>query len=139
MPLKLRIDVLEAKRDEFEINLRNRFKALEGKLTLDAFNTIIEEESSTIQKAERPVRKTTPPEDTRIEEIDKKRKELHNKGNKTKEQKIEYSELDKTAKKDEERKKQKEKKRIYNNNFGKRKRTKRNRQKGMQKKDNKHA
>ena len=49
-PMKLRIDVLEAKRDEFEINLRNRFTALEGKLTLDAFNTIIEEESSTIQK-----------------------------------------------------------------------------------------
>ena len=99
MPMKLRIDVLEAKRDEFEINLQNRFTALEGKLTLDAINTIIEEESSTIQKAETPVRKTTPPEDKRIEEIDKKRKELHKKGNKTKEQKIEYSELDKTVKK----------------------------------------
>ena len=46
--MKLRIDVLEAKRYKFEINLRNRFAVLEGKLTLDAFNTIIEEESSTI-------------------------------------------------------------------------------------------
>ena len=61
--MKLRIDVLEAKRDEFEINLRNQFTALEGKLTLDAFNTIIEEESSTIQKEETPVRKKTTPED----------------------------------------------------------------------------
>ena len=98
-PMELRIDVLEAKRDEFEINLRNRFTALEGKLTLDAFNTIIEEESSTIQKEETPVRKKTTPEDKRIEEIDKKRKELHKKENKTKEEKIEYSELDKTVKK----------------------------------------
>ena len=90
--MKLRIDVLEAKRDEFEINLRNRFStALEGKLTLDAFNKIIEEESSTIQKEETPVRKKTTPEDKRIEEIDKKRKELHKKENKTKEEKIEYS------------------------------------------------
>ena len=98
-PMELRIDVLEAKRDEFEINLRNRFTALEGKLTLDAFNTIIEEESSTIQKEETPVRKKTTPEDKRIEEIDKKRKKLHKKENKTKEEKIEYSELDKTVKK----------------------------------------
>ena len=97
-PIKLRIDVLEAKRDEFEINLRNRFTALEGKLTLHAFNTIIEEESSAIQKEDTPVRKKNP-EDKRIEEIDKKRKELHKKENKTKEEKIEYSELDKTVKK----------------------------------------
>ena len=44
------------------------------------------------------------------------------------------SQFSKDSKEDEERKKQKEKKRIDNNNFGKRKRTKRNRQKGMQKK-----
>ena len=97
--MKLRIDVLEAKRDEFEINLRNRFTSLEGKLTLDGFNTIIEEESNKIQKEETPVRKKTTPEDKRIEEIGKKRKELHKKENKTKEEKIEYSELDKTVKK----------------------------------------
>ena len=98
-PMKLRIDVLEVKRDEFEINLRNRFTALEGKLTLDAFNTIIEEESNTIQKEETLVRKKTAPEDMRIEEIDKKRKELHKKENKTKDDKIEYLELNKTVKK----------------------------------------
>ena len=98
-PMKLRIYVLEAKRDEFEINLWNRFTALEGELTLDAFNTIIEEERSTIQMEKTPVRKKTTPEDKRIEEIDKKRKELHKKENKTKEEKIKYSELDKTVKK----------------------------------------
>ena len=110
-PMKLRIDVLEAKSDEFEINLRNRFTTLQRKLTLDAFNRIIEEESSTIQKEETPVRKKTNPEDKRIEEIDKKRKELHKKENKTKEEKIEYSELDKTVKKmkrERNRKKRKE-------------------------------
>ena len=53
--MRLRIDVLKAKREEFEINLRNRFTALERRSTLDAFNTIIEEESSTIQKEETPV------------------------------------------------------------------------------------
>ena len=98
-PMKLKIDVLEAKRDEFEINLQNRFIALEGKLTLDAFNTMIEEESNTIQKEETPIRKKTTPEDKRIEEIDKKREELHKKENKTKEEKIEYSEIDETVKK----------------------------------------
>ena len=47
------------------------------------------------------------------------RKELHKKENKTKEEKIEYSELDKTVKKMKRERNKKKRKKIDNNNFGK--------------------
>ena len=114
-PRKMNAEVLEANKTKFVINLKNRFTALESKLTLEAFNTILEEESNKIQEGKTKAQETTTSEEKKIQELDKKRKELHKKENKTREEKVEYSELNKTVKKLKREKNRRKRKEMIKN------------------------
>ena len=99
-PMKVDIKLIKENVDAFQLELKNRFKALEEKTaSIETLNTIVTEEIKKIEERKENVKKEKSQEDKDIEILDDKRKELRKKENKSIEEKLEYSELNKTVKK----------------------------------------
>ena len=95
-PYQLDLRVLEKLATPFRIELKNRFDTLKDEEpSIEKMNTVLREAMDTIQnQTQKPtIEKST--EDTEIENLDKKRKELRQKTNKTPKDKVEYAELKK--------------------------------------------
>ena len=87
-------------------------------------NTVLREAMDTIQNQTQKSTTEKSIEDTEIENLDKKRKELRQKTNKALKDKVEYAELNKLVKKETQNKSTEEKKRINTGNTGSKKRSK---------------
>ena len=99
-PYRLDLRVLEKLTTPFRIELKNRFDTLKDEEpSIEKMNTVLRESMDTIQNQTQKstIEKST--EDTEIENLDKKRKELRQKTNKTLKDKVEYAELNKLVKK----------------------------------------
>ena len=99
-PYRLDLRVLEKLATPFRIELKNRFDTLKDEEpSIEKMNTVLREAMDTIQnQTQKPtIEKST--EDTGIENLDKKRKELRQKTNKTPKDKVGYAELNKLVKK----------------------------------------
>ena len=99
------MDVLRLKerKTDFQLELKNRFESLDIEnadidTKFDLISTTVAEAAEEIAPRERKTKKTSE-EDKRIEELDKKRKELREIENKTTQQKVEFTELVKTVRK----------------------------------------
>ena len=86
-------------------------------------NTVLREAMDTIQSQTQKSTTEKSIEDTEMENLDKKRKELRQKTNKTLKDKVEYAELNKFVKKETQNKSTEEKKRINTGNTGSKKRS----------------
>ena len=99
-PLNIDLQKLNRAKEEFQLNLRNRFDALEEETDIKTFSEIMKEESKKLasrrSKDKAPVET---PNDKEIRELDEKRKRLRNVENKSDREKIEYAEIKKTVKK----------------------------------------
>ena len=87
-------------------------------------NTVLREAMGTIRSQTQKSTTEKSIEDTEIENLDKKRKELRQKTNKTPKDKVEYAELNKLVEKEAQNKSTEEKKRINTGNTGSKKRSK---------------
>ena len=102
-PYRLDLRVLEKLATPFRIELKNRFDTLKDEEpSIEKMNTVLRKAMDTIQnQTQKPtIEKST--EDTEIENLDKKRKELRQKTNKTPKDKVEYAELNKLVKRNAE-------------------------------------
>ena len=99
-PCRLDLRVLEKLVTPFRIELKNRFDTLKDEEpSIEKMNTVLREAMDTIQNQTQKSTTEKSIEDTEIENLDKKRKELRQKTNKTLKDKIEYAELNKLVKK----------------------------------------
>ena len=99
-PYRLDLRVLEKLVTPFRIELKNRFDTLkEEEPSIEKMNTVLREAMDTIQNQTQKSTTEKSIEDTEIENLDKKRKELRQKTNKTLKDKVEYAELNKLVKK----------------------------------------
>ena len=97
--LKINIQNIKADQSKFQITLKNKFALLkENTPTIEELNEII---SASIQELNENAMKTytTSEKDPEIEKLEEERKQLRVKENKTTEEKIKYTELNKTVKK----------------------------------------
>ncbi|GFO44229.1 endonuclease-reverse transcriptase [Plakobranchus ocellatus] len=87
-------------KEQFQLEISNRFNALEGnKPTIETFHKIMEEEAERCGKNGKDKPNEKLEEDMEIERLDEKRKTLKKKEEKTTAEKIEYTELNKLVKK----------------------------------------
>ena len=99
-PYRLDLRVLEKLVTPFRIELKNRFDTLKDEEpSIEKMNTVLREAMDTIQNQTQKSTTEKSIEDTEIENLDKKRKELIQKTNKTLKDKVEYVELNKLVKK----------------------------------------
>ena len=99
-PYRLDLRVLEKLATPFRIELKNRFDTLKDEEpSIEKMNTVLREAMDTIQNQTQKSTTEKSIEDTEIENLDKKRKELRQKTNKTLKDKVEYAELNKSVKK----------------------------------------
>ena len=99
-PYRLDLRVLEKLATPFRIELKNRFDTLKDEEpSIEKMNTVLREAMDTIQNQTQKSTTKKSIEDTEIENLDKKRKELRQKTNKTLKDKVEYAELNKLVKK----------------------------------------
>ena len=99
-PIKTNMEVLERNKEQFQLEISNRFKALEGNNpTIETLNKIVEEEAEKCGRNETNNSKEKTEEDIEIEKLDEKRKHLRKKEDKTTAEKIEYTEISKLVKK----------------------------------------
>ena len=106
-PYRLDLRVLEKLVTPFRIELKNRFDTLKDEEpSIEKMNTVLREAMDTIQNQTQKSTTEKSIEDTEIENLDKKRKELRQKTNKALKDKVEYAELNKLVKK--KRRKRKE-------------------------------
>ena len=99
-PCRLDLRVLEKLVTPFRIELKNRFDTLKDEEpSIEKMNTVLREAMDTIQNQTQKSTTEKSIEDTEIENLDKKRKELRQKANKTLKDKVEYAELNKLMKK----------------------------------------
>ena len=99
-PYRLDLRVLEKLATPFRIELKNRFDTLKDEEpSIEKMNTVLREAMVTIQNQTQKSTTEKSIEDTEIENLDKKRKELRQKTNKTPKDKVEYAELNKLVKK----------------------------------------
>ena len=99
-PCRLDFRVLEKLVTPFRIELKNRFDSLKDEEpSTEKMNTVLREAMDTIQNQTQKSTTEKSIEDTEIENLDKKRKELRQKTNKTLKDKVEYAELNKLVKK----------------------------------------
>ena len=99
-PCRLDLRVLEKLVTPFRIELKNRFDTLKDEEpSIEKMNTVLREAMDTIQNQTQKCTTEKSIEDTEIENLDKKRKELRQKTNKTLKDKVEYAELNKLVKK----------------------------------------
>lgn len=97
-PMKTNLALIEANKNEFELQLKNRFQVLKTTPDIDTLHTIVLEEADKVSKGNNRQKEKTD-EDKTIEDIDMKRRNIYNKERKTAKEKIEYAELNKTLKK----------------------------------------
>ena len=99
-PCRLDLRVLEKLATPFRIELKNRFDTLKDEEpSTEKMNTVLREAMDTIQNQTQKSTTEKSIEDIEIENLDKKRKELRQKTNKTLKDKVEYAELNKLVKK----------------------------------------
>ena len=110
-PYRLDLRVLEKLATPFRIELKNRFDTLKDEeSSIEKMNTVLREAMDTIQNQTQKSTTEKSIEDTEIENLDKKRKELRQKTNKKRKElrqktnktlkdKVEYAELNKLVKK----------------------------------------
>ena len=99
-PFRIELKVLEELATPFRIELKNRFDTLKDEEpSIEKMNTILRESMDTTQNKTQKSTIKKSIEDTEIENLDKKRKELRQKTNKTLKDKLEYVELKKLVKK----------------------------------------
>ena len=102
-PYRLDLRVLEKLVTPFRIELKNRFDTLKDEEpSIEKMNTVLREAMDTIQNQTQKSTTEKSIEDTEIENLDKKRKELRQKTNKTLKDKVEYAELNKLVKRNVE-------------------------------------
>ena len=100
-PHRLDLRVLEKLPTPFRIELKNRFDTLKEP-SIEKMNTILRESMDTIQNKTQKSTIKKSIEDTETENLNKKRKELRQKTNKTLKDKVEYAEVNKLVKKNAE-------------------------------------
>ncbi|GFO37347.1 hypothetical protein PoB_006385200 [Plakobranchus ocellatus] len=99
-PIKTNTEILEMHKEQFQLEISNRFNALEeNKLTIETFHKVIEEEAERFGKNGKDKPNEKLEEDMEIERLDEKRKTLKKKEGETTAEKIEYTELNKLVKK----------------------------------------
>ena len=99
-PHRLDLSVLEELATPFRIELKNRFDTLKDEEpSIEKMNTILRESMDTIQNTTQKSTIKKSIEDTEIENLDKKRKQLRQKTNRTLKDKVEYAKLNKLVKK----------------------------------------
>ena len=99
-PHRLDLRVLEKLATPFRIELKNRFDTLKDEEpSIEKMNTVLRESIDTIQNQTQKSTIEKSIEDTEMENLDKKRKELRQKTNKTLRDKVKYAELNKLVKK----------------------------------------
>ena len=99
-PYRLDLRVLEKLATPFRIELKSRFDTLKDEEpSIEKMNTVLREAMDTIQNQTQKSTIEKSIEDTEIENLDKKRKELKQKTNKTLKDKVEHAELNKLVKK----------------------------------------
>ena len=99
-PLNISVQKLNMAKEEFQLNLRNRFEALTNETDINTFSDIMKEEAKKLASGskDKPQVEETP-EDKEIQELDDKRKRLRNVEIKSNREKTEYAEIKKTVKK----------------------------------------
>ena len=124
-PYRLDLRVLEKLATPFRIELKNRFDTLKDEEpSIEKMNTVLREAMDTIQNQTKKSTIEKSIEDTEIENLDKKRKELRQKTNKALKDKVEYVETQQISEKGTQNKRTEEKKRINTENTGSKKRSK---------------
>ena len=98
-PLNFDLQKLNRAKEEFQLNLKNRFDALKKETDIDTFTEILKEEAKKLASRSKDKPPAETPNDKEIRELDEKRKRLRNVENKSDRDKIEYAEIKKTVKK----------------------------------------
>ena len=98
-PLNFDLQKLNRAKEEFQLNLRNRFDALEKETDMNTFAEIMKEEAKKLASRSKDKPPVETQNDKEIRELDEKRKTLRNVENKSDREKIEYAEIKKTVKK----------------------------------------
>ncbi|GFO06736.1 hypothetical protein PoB_003324100 [Plakobranchus ocellatus] len=92
--IKTNTEILEMHKEQFQLEISNRFNALEeNKPTIETFHKLMEEEAERFGKNGKDKPNEKLEEDMEIERLDEKRKTLKKKEGKTTAEKIEYTEL----------------------------------------------
>ncbi|GFO14427.1 hypothetical protein PoB_004093200 [Plakobranchus ocellatus] len=99
-PIKINTEILEMHKEQFQLEISNRFNVLEeNKPTIETFHKIMEEAAERFGKNGKDKPNEKLKEDMEIERLDEKRKTLKKKEGKTTAEKFEYTELNKLVKK----------------------------------------
>ena len=111
-PVNVKTQKLRGMKKIVEISLKNRFENLEEEVTASSFSKIMKEEANKLAgktKEEAPVLST---EDQEVKQLEDRRKKLRKTGDRSQREKVEYTVLNKTMKKQKKRRQRSRKKRA---------------------------